>query len=124
MQRVRLDLQQRLAGPSLATAARARTELYRSRNLPNAREAFQLYLESFQKNRRAAYPQCIAQRNYFRISVDYVDSLEELRQTEVAILGLLLVDGLDEPAGPTGGQRFQQRGQLRQQNKLTDPLRG
>ena len=41
----------------------------------------------------------VAQRTYFQISVDYTQALDEMRRAEVAILGLLLVDGLDEPAG-------------------------
>ena len=72
--------------------------------LPETREAFELYLESFQ-NRRAAYPQVlIAQRNYFQASLEYVEALSTLRRAEVAIRGLLLVDGLDEPPGPGEGR--------------------
>jgi cobalt-zinc-cadmium efflux system outer membrane protein len=71
--------------------------MYRDQNLPDAREAYRLYMESFQK-RRAAWPQVlVAQRSYFQISVDYTHALEQARRAEIAILGLLLVDGLDEP---------------------------
>jgi cobalt-zinc-cadmium efflux system outer membrane protein len=101
--RVELSLRQRLS----RQYARYRTALAVvendcRHNLPEAREAYELYLDSFRK-RRAAWPQVlVAQRTYFQISVDYVEALEELRRAEVTILGLLLVDGLDEPPGLPG----------------------
>jgi cobalt-zinc-cadmium efflux system outer membrane protein len=101
--RLEMSLRQRLSWQY----ARYRTSLavvenYRDHNLPEAREAYELYLDSFRK-RRAAWPQVlVAQRTYFQISVDYVEALENLRTAQVAILGLLLVDGLDEPAGLPG----------------------
>jgi cobalt-zinc-cadmium efflux system outer membrane protein len=70
---------------------------YREQSLPAARRAYELYLDSF-RNRKAAWPQVlVAQRTYFQISVDYTQALDDMRRAEVAILGLLLVDGLDEP---------------------------
>jgi hypothetical protein len=52
----------------------------------------------------------VAQRTYFQISVDYVEALEQLRRSETAILGLLLVDGLDEPPGSPSDSRVRQSG--------------
>jgi cobalt-zinc-cadmium efflux system outer membrane protein len=98
--RVELSLRQRFA----RTYARYRTALavveeYRTNILPEAKQAYELYLDSF-RNRTAAWPQVlVAQRTYFQLSVDYVQALEQLRRSETAILGLLLVDGLDEPPG-------------------------
>jgi cobalt-zinc-cadmium efflux system outer membrane protein len=118
--RVELSLRQRLA----RTYARYRTaqavvQTYRDGNLPDARQAYELYLESF-RGRRAAWPQVlVAQRTYFQISVDYVEALEQLRQAEVAILGLLLVDGLDEPPGPPSEGRAPRR---EQPGDLPDPI--
>ncbi len=106
--RVELSLRQRMA----RTYARYRTasavvEEYRRHSLPDAKEAYELYLDSF-RNRTAAWPQVlVAQRTYFQISVDYVEALEQLRRSETAILGLLLVDGLDEPPGASGEGRTQ-----------------
>jgi cobalt-zinc-cadmium efflux system outer membrane protein len=108
--RVELALRQRLA----RVYARYRTALaevdnYRNYNLPEAKEAYELYLDSFRR-RRAAWPQVlVAQRTYFQISVDYTEALEQLRRAEVAILGLLLGDGLDEPPGPPGEGRLPMR---------------
>lgn len=101
VRRTELELQKRLARTfARYETAKATVELYRKDNLPDAKEAYELYLESFKK-RRAAWPQVlIALRNYFRISTDYVEALAELRRSEVAIIGLLLVDGMDEPPGP------------------------
>jgi cobalt-zinc-cadmium efflux system outer membrane protein len=105
--RVELSLRQRLA----RTHARYRTALatveeYRDHSLPDAKEAYELYLDSF-RSRTAAWPQVlVAQRTYFQISIDYIEAQEQLRRSETAILGLLLVDGLDEPpvsSGAPGG---------------------
>lgn len=122
--RVELSLRQRLA----RTYARYRTaetlvQTYRKDTLPDARQAYDLYRESF-GNRRAAWPQVlVAQRTYFQISVDYVEALDELRRSEVALLGLLLVDGLDEPPGlPSEGGRVPQREQQSPTGDLPDPI--
>jgi outer membrane protein, heavy metal efflux system len=118
--RVELSLRQRLA----RTYARYRTALatveeYRDHSLPDAKEAYELYLDSF-RNRTAAWPQVlVAQRTYFQISVDYVEALEHLRQSETAILGLLLVDGLDEPPGSPSDSRARQS---RTGADLPDPI--
>jgi cobalt-zinc-cadmium efflux system outer membrane protein len=96
--RVDLSLRQRLARTYARYRAAAETvESYRKGTLPEAKEAYELYLDSFRK-RRAAWPQVlVAQRTYFQISVEYIEALDELWTAETAILGLLLVDGLDEP---------------------------
>jgi cobalt-zinc-cadmium efflux system outer membrane protein len=108
--RVELSLRQRLARTyARYQTARAVVQSYREENLPEARQAYELYLASF-RSRRAAWPQVlVAQRTYFQLSVDYVEALEQLRRAEVAILGLLLVDGLDEPPGPPGERHVPQR---------------
>jgi cobalt-zinc-cadmium efflux system outer membrane protein len=118
--RVELSLRQRLSRQyARYQTALAVVENYRRTSLPKAREAYQLYLDSF-RNRRAAWPQVlVAQRTYFQISVDYVEALEQLRRAEVAILGLLLVDGLDEPPGPPGEGRAPR---TEQPGDLPDPI--
>jgi cobalt-zinc-cadmium efflux system outer membrane protein len=122
--RVELSLRQRLA----QAYARYRTslavaEVYRKSNLPDARRAYELYLEAF-RSRRAAWPQVlVAQRTYFQISVDYVRALDELRRTEVAVLGLLLVDGLSEPPATGEGGRVAPREQQSPGGELAEPLR-
>ncbi|MFO0802659.1 MAG: TolC family protein [Gemmataceae bacterium] len=122
--RVELSLQRRLARSyARYQTARASVETYKAGNLPDAREAFTLYKESFEK-RRAAYPQMlIAQRNYFQIASEYVEALEQLRRSEVEIQGLLLVDGTDPPQGPGGEGRFRRReGDGANPSDLPDPI--
>ncbi len=123
LERVGLSLRQRLARAyARYRTAKAAADNYRQHNLPDAREAYQLYLDSFRK-RRAAWPQVlVAQRTYFQISVDYVEALDEMRRTEVAILGLLLVDGLDQPPGPPSEGRVPSREQQSPAGSLPDPI--
>jgi cobalt-zinc-cadmium efflux system outer membrane protein len=111
LRRVQLSLHQRLARAyARYRTAAATVESYRKDNLPDARKAYELYLESF-RQRRAAWPQVlVAQRTYFQISVEYNDALADLRSAEVAILGLLLVDGLSEPANAASAGEGQRRG--------------
>jgi cobalt-zinc-cadmium efflux system outer membrane protein len=111
LRRVQLSLNQRLARAygRYRTAA-ATVQTYRKDNLPDAKKAYELYLESFRK-RRAAWPQVlVAQRTYFQISVEYNEALAEMRSAEVTILGLLLVDGLNEPANALSAGEGQRRG--------------
>jgi len=105
--RVELSLRQRLARTYASyRAAQVAVEEYRKGSLPEAKEAYELYLGSYHSG-RAAWPQVlVALRTYFQLSVDYVNSLEQLRRAEVVILGLLLVDGLDQPEGPTSDMRM------------------
>jgi cobalt-zinc-cadmium efflux system outer membrane protein len=111
LRRVQLSLNQRLARAyARYRTAAATVKTYRKDNLPDAKKAYELYLESFRK-RRAAWPQVlVAQRTYFQISVEYNEALAEMRSAEVAILGLLLVDGLNEPANAPSAGEGQRRG--------------
>lgn len=124
LKRVQLSLRERLARAyARHKTASALAQTYRKDNLPEAKEAYELYLDSFRK-RRAAWPQVlVAQRTYFQISVEYTEALADLRGAEVAILGLLLVDGLSEPANaPSAGEQGQRRG--REEGMLGEPING
>ena len=100
--RVELTLRRRLADAfSRYETARESVRDYREQSLPTSRRAFELYQEYF-KQRRAAWPQVlVAQRTYSQLSDDYANALLDLRRAEVEIRGLLLVDGLNVPPGPT-----------------------
>lgn len=100
--RVELSLRRRFADAvSRYETARTSVDDYRAGSLPEAKEAYELLLESF-RNRRAAWPQVlVAARNYAQFQLEYVEALDDLRQAEVEIKGLLLTDGLTAPAGPT-----------------------
>jgi cobalt-zinc-cadmium efflux system outer membrane protein len=100
--RVELSLRQRLASAYASyRTALALVQSYHKDNLPEAKEAYELYLDSFRR-RRAAYPQVlIAQRNYFQINVDYVQALEQLRRLVVMVMWHLSGTGAGD-AGPRG----------------------
>ena len=54
------------------------------------------------RQRRTTWQQVIASRRmYFDLSKDYIESVLELRRSEVEIGGMLLVDGLSSPPSPT-----------------------
>jgi cobalt-zinc-cadmium efflux system outer membrane protein len=100
--RVELSLRRRLADAfHRYDTARESVRDYQESSLPKARQAYELYLDYFRK-RRAAWPQVlVAERTYAQFSEDYVSALAELREAEIEIQGLLLVDGLNQPAEPT-----------------------
>lgn len=93
VERVRLNLQQRLARDfnhhqtSLANVRRYRDEI-----LPRARRAFDLYYKSFLEE-DASYSRVESSRSaYTEAFIKYVEELLELRRAEVAIEGLELVE--------------------------------
>jgi cobalt-zinc-cadmium efflux system outer membrane protein len=102
LERVSLSLRHRLA--DVATRyndALQSVEDFRAESLPMARRAYEVQSTNF-RQRRAAWPQVlVAQRTFVELSQEYVQALLELRRAEVAINGLLLVDGLAPPETPT-----------------------
>lgn len=100
--RVELSLRRRLADAfSRYETARASVQDYREQSVPTSRRAYELY-QAYFKQRRAAWPQVlVAQRTYSQMSNDYANAVLDLRRAEVEIRGLLLVDGLNVPPGPT-----------------------
>lgn len=104
VQQVELALRQRLADVfNQYRTAQMSVELYRDANVPNAKKAYELQLEMYNK-RRIAWPDVVAlQRNLFQVQSEYTHSLLEMRKAEVAITGLLMVDGLTPPESPVPG---------------------
>jgi cobalt-zinc-cadmium efflux system outer membrane protein len=101
VQRVALVLR-RMAAPVVQNYAssRAIAERYKSRTLPNARLAYQLYLRKYHEG-AAAYPQVlIAQRTLVQLETSYINTLENVWINAATLEGLLLTDGLDLPAAP------------------------
>ena len=75
--------------------AMATAERFRSRMIPKAQQAYDLYLNSF-RGMAAAYPQVlISQRNLFQLQEDYVMALVEARRRAVEIQGMLLTGGIE-----------------------------
>ncbi len=102
-QRIALSLRQRLAAAhNRYQDALQSVQDFHAETLPLARRAFEVQSENF-RQRRAAWPQVlVARRTLVDLQLDYVRSLSDLRQAEVAINGMLLVDGLTPPDAPTG----------------------
>ena len=99
--RVQLLLRERLSSPiQNYLTAKAAVERYRNRMIPNAENAYRLYLEKY-ANMTAAYPQVlIAQRTLFQLKTDYVAALESAWLNAISLKGFMLTDGLDAPTAP------------------------
>lgn len=99
VERVRLELTAKFSS-ALAEYLDAKiiADRYRNEMLPRAREAYDLYLESFQQM-RAAYPQVlIAQRNQYHLEVDYVTAVTRQWIASLELQGSLLSEGaLESP---------------------------
>ena len=98
--RIELALQSRGASQfaNYLTALRA-SEAYRAEILPRAEEAYRLYLSRY-REMAAAYPQVlVAQRTFFEMSNEYLESLNEAWRAALQLQGFLAGDGLDAPAG-------------------------
>jgi cobalt-zinc-cadmium efflux system outer membrane protein len=77
---------------------------YREEILPKSKQALELYEDYFRRQKRATWPQVlVAERAYFQQKEQYLEALIDFRRAEVAIHGLLLVDGLSTPF-TVGGQ--------------------
>jgi outer membrane protein, heavy metal efflux system len=97
--RLELALQSRAASQfaNYLTALRA-AEAYRTEILPRAEEAYRLYLTRY-RQMAAAYPQVlVAQRTFFEMSNEYLESLSETWRAALQLQGFLAGDGLDSPA--------------------------
>jgi cobalt-zinc-cadmium efflux system outer membrane protein len=102
--RVELSLRQRLADAfNRYRTALETSHIYRDLNVPKVTEAYEVQLDMYKK-RRAPWPEVVAlRRNMLEVQARYTQSLLELREAEVAICGLLLVDGLTVPPAPLPG---------------------
>jgi hypothetical protein len=89
--RVEQSLRQRLGDAyGRYTQAKNVADVYRSQNLPDAKEAYELSVLSYRQG-HGSWPQVqIAQRNYFRMATEYVEALAEQRRAELVILGLVM----------------------------------
>ena len=99
--RVQLLLRERLATPiQNYLTAKAAADRYRTRMIPNAENAYKLYLQKY-SNMTAAYPQVlIAQRTLFQLKTDYVAALESAWVNAISLKGFMLTDGLEAPTAP------------------------
>jgi cobalt-zinc-cadmium efflux system outer membrane protein len=101
--RLELTLQSRATSQfaNYLTALRA-SEAYRAEILPRAEEAYRLYLSRY-REMAAAYPQVlVAQRTFFELSNEYLESLNGAWRAALQLQGFLAGDGLDAPAAAGG----------------------
>lgn len=89
--RLEQSLRQRLSDAyARYTQAKNVADVYKSQNLPDAKEAYELTVLSYRQG-QGSWPQVqIAQRNYFRMATEYVEAMAEQRRAELVVLGLLL----------------------------------
>jgi len=101
VQRIQLVLRERAATlVQNYLTSRAMVEKYRSRMIPRAQKAYELYVKSY-GGMAAAYPQVlISQRTLFQLQTDYIVALETLWGNSIALKGFLLTDGLEAPSRP------------------------
>ena len=95
IQRVELDLQQRLAIAFQQYAdARYQVGRFSDNILPTAKETFDLVSEGYQKGEVGYLDMLTAQRTYFQANLSYIEALRELWRVTVRIEGMLLEDSL------------------------------
>ncbi len=95
VQRVQLELQQRLAAVfEQYSTARYQAEKYKREILPNAQASLDLAAKGYRQGEYSYLFLLTAQRTYFNTNLVYLDSLRELRDAASAIEGNLLGDSL------------------------------
>lgn len=104
VRRIELLLQKQLAGEfNKYQNALSWVTTYEKENLPNLKEAFDVYLDQYKK-RRLAWPEVIrVHREWAEEYIRYTEKVLTLREHEVAINGLLVGNGLAEPPTPAPG---------------------
>jgi cobalt-zinc-cadmium efflux system outer membrane protein len=102
--RVELSLRERLADAfNRYQTARETAQVYRETILPKTREAHRVQNEMYEQ-RRTPWPDVVRlRRGVLEAEARYTRALLELREAEVEITGLLLVDGLSVPPPPPPG---------------------
>ncbi len=99
IQRVELDLQQRLAAAFQQYAdAEIQVRNYAEGILPRAREAMNLVASGYASGEVGYLDLLTAQRTYFQTNLAYLEALQRLWQSSARIDGLLLGDNLQVPA--------------------------
>jgi cobalt-zinc-cadmium efflux system outer membrane protein len=97
VQRVALELQQRLAGTfEQYQNARCQVEKYAGQILPNAQASLELVTAGYRQGEFNYVTLLTAQRTFFQVNLAYVDAIRELRSAGVAIEGNLLGDSLQQ----------------------------
>jgi len=98
IQRVEFDLRNRLAGAFEQYAnARRQVETYTGSVLPNAKKSLDLTKIGYEAGEFPYVTLLTAQRTYFGVNLEYLNSLTELWARSVELEGMLLSGGLEGP---------------------------
>ena len=68
--------------------------------LPEARQAYEILLQSYKQDRAPWTDVLAAEQGYFTLRGNYIQNLIAWRESEVLIVGYLLHSGLDAPPAP------------------------
>ncbi|WP_339735588.1 TolC family protein [uncultured Gimesia sp.] len=97
VERLQLSLQVRLANAFRNyQKAEKQVEQYQQNILPKAKENLDLTNQGYQQQQFDFLRVLTARRTYFEMNIKFIRSLVDLRQSEVAISGLVLSGGLSE----------------------------
>ncbi len=95
IQRLELDLQNRLANTfNQYHKARQQAERFTNSILPNARSAYDLVQQAYRNGESGYLDVLTAQRTLVQANLSYLNSLEQVRNGEVQVRGLLLTGSL------------------------------
>jgi cobalt-zinc-cadmium efflux system outer membrane protein len=101
VQRLELSLRHELAETfQKYQTALVKVKLYQESSLPKAQKAYEVMLDQYKKKRAEWIKVVEYQRKLLNVQSEVTSGLLELRRAEVAIKGLLLVDGLSAPPAP------------------------
>ncbi len=97
VQRVSLELQQRLAGSfEQYMNACTQVEKYANQILPNAQASLDLVVAGYRQGEFSYLTLLTAQRTFFQVNLSYLDALRDLRTASIEIEGNLLRDSLQQ----------------------------
>jgi outer membrane protein, heavy metal efflux system len=101
VERVKLLLRERAASVvQTYKFSQAAVDRYKAQMIPRAQKAYEMYSKKYQQM-AAAYPQVlIAQRTLMQLEVSYINALESVATSSLALQSYLLIDGLEAPAQP------------------------
>jgi cobalt-zinc-cadmium efflux system outer membrane protein len=105
VKRLELLLHNRLAAAfEEYETARYQVDRYTSEVIPQARESLELVTTGYRQGELSYLELLTAQRTFANVTLQYLDSLQQLRSKSVAIEGLLLSGGLQSATTPPSGR--------------------
>ena len=98
VQRIELELRQRLAGAmERYSNARFAVERYSKDTIPDAKESLRLVRKGYNQGQFDFLRLLTTQRTYFQTNIAYLESVQKWWTAKLEIDGLLLIGGLEKP---------------------------